>query len=71
MAEQRALAAAAPAHNHECLAAIDPERNIVDHRAIPESSDKIDNLDDGRVRRHGKKNDEIRMTKHEGRTKLE
>jgi hypothetical protein len=50
MAEQRALAATAPAHNHECLAAIDSERDIVDHSAIRESSDQIDNFDDGRVR---------------------
>jgi hypothetical protein len=51
MAEQRALAATAPAHNHERLAAIDSERDIVDHSAIRESSDQIDNLYHGRLSR--------------------
>ena len=41
MPEQRALAATAASHNHQRLATMDIERNIVEHRSIPESADKI------------------------------
>jgi hypothetical protein len=44
--EQRALPAAAPAHDHERFAAANIERNIVDHGAVSEFSDKIDNFND-------------------------
>src|SRR5437899_13084310 len=47
MPEQCALAATAPAHDHERLAAMDGKRNVVDYRAVSEPSDKIDNFDDG------------------------
>src|SRR5437870_12577018 len=48
MPEQRAFATTASAHNHERVATVDVEGNIVEHSAIPKSSDKIDNFDDGR-----------------------
>jgi hypothetical protein len=47
MPEQRALATTAPAHDHEGLAAMDVEGDIVEHSAISEFPDKIDNFDDG------------------------
>ena len=43
--EQRALAATAPAHDDERFAAIDVEREIVDDRALAESSDEIGDFD--------------------------
>src|SRR5882762_10916633 len=49
--EQRALPATAPAHDHKRLAAMDVERNVVDHRAITEFSDKVDNFDYRGIRR--------------------
>jgi hypothetical protein len=49
VAKERAFPATASAHDHECLAAANIERNVVDHRAISEFSDKIGNFDDWRV----------------------
>ena len=46
MPKQRALATTTSAHNDQSLATMDIERNIVEHSAIPESSDEIVNLDD-------------------------
>ena len=46
VAQQRALAATAPAHDDERLAAIDVERDIVDHAALAEFSDEIGDFDD-------------------------
>jgi len=51
MPEQRAFATTASAHNHERLATVDIEGNIVEHSALAKLVDKIDNLDDWRVRR--------------------
>src|SRR6266404_675675 len=56
MPEQRTLAAAAPAHDHERLAAKDAKGDIVDDRAVTKHSDKVDNFDDGvAVRVHAAK----------------
>ena len=41
VAEQRALAATAPAHDDQGLAAVDLEREIVDHTALAEFPDEI------------------------------
>ena len=46
VAQQRALAAAAPAHDHEGLAALDLEREVVDHAAFAEFSDQVFRFDD-------------------------
>ena len=47
MPEQRALSTTAAAHDNQCLASMDVERNIVKHLAISESPDEIVYLDDG------------------------
>jgi len=44
--KQGALATAAAAHDDERLASMDVERDIVEHRAIPESSNQMFYLDD-------------------------
>src|SRR6266850_6854201 len=49
--EQRAFAAPAPAHDHECFAAANIERNVIYHRAISEFSDKVNNFDYRGIRR--------------------
>src|SRR5713101_3725154 len=56
MPKQCALAATAPPHDHERLAAMDAKRNVVDHSAVSKPSDKIDNFDDAlAVRVHAPK----------------
>src|SRR4029077_4511048 len=63
MPEQRAFAAAAPAHDHERLAAANIERDVVEDHAVSEFSDKISNLDYWRVIGFvHDQNDERRMT---------
>ena len=47
MPEQSAFAATAAAHDNQRLAAMDIERNTVEHRSIPESADKIVYFNDG------------------------
>src|SRR6266700_6086830 len=46
MPEQCAFAATAAAHNNERLASINAKRNIVEHRALPEFPDEVDDFDD-------------------------
>src|SRR2546430_13525634 len=46
MAEQGALAATTAAHNHQSLATMDVERQLVEDCAITESPDEIVDLDD-------------------------
>jgi hypothetical protein len=70
--QKGAFTATTPAHNDECLAAINVERDAVDYGSISELSDEIHHFDHWRVnwRGHGN-NDEIRMTNDESMTKLE
>src|SRR5205814_3159195 len=58
VAEERAFAATAPAHDHERLAAMNLEREIVDDGATPEGAGEIGDFDDDRSVKHGKRNDE-------------
>jgi hypothetical protein len=67
--QKGAFTATAPAHNDECLAAINVERDAVDYGSISELSDEICHFDDRSVRHD--KNDEARMTNDEGMIKLE
>ena len=46
MPKQRALAATAPAHDDQCFAAMNVERDVVDHRTVPELTNQIGNFDD-------------------------
>jgi hypothetical protein len=63
--EQSALAATASAHDHERIATMYVEGNIVEHGTVSEFPDEMIYLDDGgRVSGH-EQNDEIRMTKLE------
>src|SRR5437899_8891533 len=47
MPEQSALAATAPAHDHERLATVNVKRDVIEYRAVAEFPNEIDNLDDG------------------------
>ena len=58
VAEERAFAATAPAHDHERLAAMDGEGKIIDHGATPEGAGEIGDFDDDGCVRHRKRNDE-------------
>src|SRR6266536_1739513 len=60
MPEQRALAAATDPHDHECLAAMNIKRDIVEHGAIAECPSDVGYFDEVRGR-HGEDNDEARM----------
>ncbi len=70
MPEQGALAATAAAHDDERLASMNVERDTIEHRAIAESPDEMVYLDDRFSVGAHDRNDEIRMTKLEGMTKL-
>ena len=63
MAQQRALATTAAAHNNESLTTMDVERHIVEHGAITESPNEIIHLDDGFsvIFHAAKKNIPVRM----------
>ena len=41
MAEHSALAATAAAHNDQSLATMNFERDVVEHRAVPDFSDEV------------------------------
>ena len=44
------FAAPASAHDHECLAAVNIERNVVQDRAVAEFPDEVRDLDNRRIR---------------------
>ena len=64
MPQQRALAATTDTHNHECLAAMNVKRDVIEHSAIAECVNKIGYFDEGRVSLH-QRNDECRMVNDE------
>ena len=57
MPEQCAFAATAAAHDHQRLATMNVEGDIVEHSAIAEAPDEVVYFDDGRVSGHAR-NDE-------------